>query len=119
MLEWKIKNGDDKLRDEIKRVKEGFVDWFERCHASRTSLDIMLDVDKSPVKHVAYKMTKSFEEIKEKYSLDAQGRCSSCGKYIGEWIETEFSFCDEYGCGMSLCKDCAKDLKLKLEEFLK
>ena len=28
VLEWKIKNGDDKLKEEIKRTKETFDKWF-------------------------------------------------------------------------------------------
>lgn len=52
--------------------------------------------------------------------VDPEGteRCSSCGKDVEEWIETEFSFCDEYGCGMALCKDCAEKLKNEIEKLL-
>ena len=30
VLEWKIKNGDDKLKEEIKRTKETFDEWCEK-----------------------------------------------------------------------------------------
>lgn len=74
--------------------------------------------DKSPVEHVYYKMTKSFEEVKEKYPFNAKECCSSCGEYIDIWLETSFSFCNEYGCGMKLCKECAKKFKDEFDKFL-
>ena len=67
--------------------------------------------ENSPLEHIYYKMTKPFKEIKEKYPIEAKEKCSSCGKYVDKWIETKFSFCEEYGCGMSLCKECANKLK--------
>ncbi len=71
----------------------------------------------SPCEHVYYKMCKTFDEVKEKYPLEAQEICSSCGEYTDKWIETSFSFCDEYGCGMVLCKKCAEKLKDKISEL--
>jgi len=41
---------------------------------------------------------------------EALEKCSSCDKYVDRWVETDFSFCDEYGCGISLCKECVKKL---------
>ena len=76
----------------------------------------MLSSD-SPVEHVYYKMTKSFKEVKEKYPDFALQECSSCGKSVDRWIQTEFSFCDEYGCGMSLCKSCVGKVKKALDKF--
>ena len=110
MLKWEIKNGDDKLREEIKETKASFDSWYKGCWEKRYTKEQMLSKN-SPVEHVYYKMTKTFEEVKEKYPLSAKKDCSSCGEYVDKWIETEFSFCDEYGCGISLCKECADKLK--------
>lgn len=110
MLKWKIKNGDDKLRKEIQNTKDTFDKWFNDYWARQCTKEKMLS-ENSPVEHVYYKMTKSFEEVKKKYPLNAKQQCSSCGKYVNKWIETEFSFCNEYGCGMSLCKKCGDKLK--------
>lgn len=105
MLEWTIKNGDDKLKEEITRTRNGFDSWFETLWSNRCTRERMLSED-SPLQHVYYKMTKPFEEVKEMYPNEAKQECSDCGEYVSKWIETEFSFCDEYGCGMSLCEDC-------------
>ncbi len=110
MLKWEIKNGDDKLKAEIKRVKDGFDDWYKSCWEKRCSKEVMLS-ENSPVEHVYYKMTKTFEEIKEKYPYETLQPCSSCGKTVDKWIKTEFSFCNEYDCGISLCKECVGKLK--------
>ena len=110
MLNWRIKNGDNKLKDEIKHIKLTFDDWYKRSWEKQCTREKMFS-DSSPVEHVYYKMTKSFKEVKEKYPYEALQKCSSCGKYVDRWIETEFSFCAEYGCGMSLCKECANKLK--------
>ena len=43
--------------------------------------------------------------------------CNICGNYppLDEnFIKLDFSFCDEYGCGMNICKNCA----LKMAEDL-
>ena len=40
--------------------------------------------------------------------------CSVCGKEVNpdeEVIHFDFSFCDEYSCGMNICKDCLVRLK--------
>lgn len=106
MLDWKIKNGDDKLKEEIKECKETFDNWFNQFWSSRVTREKMLSKD-SPVPSVYYKMTKSFDDVKKEYPLSAKQQCNSCGKYVDKWIETNFSFCDEYECGIHLCKDCA------------
>lgn len=117
MLKWEIKNGDDKLRNEINRQKEGFDKWFNNYWDNKCSREKMLS-ENSPVLHVYYKICKPFEEVKERYPFEAKERCSSCGNYVDEWIGASFSFCDEYGCGMSLCKECAKKLHKQIGEFL-
>ena len=117
ILEWKIVTGDEKLRREIQKCKDTFESWFGSYWARNCTREKMLSPD-SPIEHVYYKMCKSFDEVKEKYPLEATERCSSCGKDVSEWIETSFSFCDEYGCGMTLCKDCAEILHKKIHEFV-
>lgn len=116
ILEWKVVTGDEKLKKEIQRCKETFDSWFNNCWASMCSKEKMLSPE-SPVKHVYYKMCKTFDEVKEKYPLNAKEECSSCGEYVDRWLETSFSFCHEYGCGMVLCEKCAKDLANKISEM--
>ncbi len=117
-LKWEIKNGDDKLKNDIERTKNNFESWFQMHWAKDCSREKMLS-ENSPVEHVYYEMTKTFEEVKEKYPLSALESCSSCGKYVDKWIETSFSFCSAYGCGLSLCKECANELKKKIDELNK
>ena len=109
MLTWRVNNGDDMLKKEIQRTKDNFDNWFERFWESRCTREKMLSED-SPVEYVYYKMTKTFEEVKERYPDNALERCSDCGEYVDKWVETEFSFCDEYDCGMYLCKSCVDKL---------
>ena len=115
MLEWKIKDGDTKLKNEIAKLKDTFDSWFNPHWSKTCSREKMLS-DESPVLHVYYQMTKSLEEIKEAYPLSAMQLCSSCGNYVGKWVETKFSFCNEYDCGISLCKECL-DNKIKRIEL--
>lgn len=76
----------------------------------------MLSPD-SPLPHVYYKMCLPFEEVKEKLPHEAMRSCSDCGELTNIWIDTDFSFCDEYNCGMSLCPKCAEKLKNKIQEM--
>ena len=39
--------------------------------------------------------------------IDTDYHCSICFETAEKLLSTSFSFCDEYGCGMNLCKDCA------------
>ncbi len=52
------------------------------------------------------------EEVYEKdHDVSDKITCALCGKKwkIDEkFIRLEFSFCDEYNCGMSICSDCPK-----------
>ncbi|MBK5239862.1 hypothetical protein [Clostridium sp.] len=116
MLKWEIKNGDEKLKDEIKSTKDSFETWYKNCWSKSCTKEKMLS-ENSPVYHVYYKITKTFAEVKKKYPLKALKECSSCGKYVDKWLETSFSFCDEYGCGMSLCKDCLGELKELMDKM--
>ena len=109
MLKWEIKNGDDKLREDINYTKTSFDEWFSIYWQRECTREKMLS-EESPVYHLYYKMTKTFEEIKKEYPYDALQQCSSCEEYVDKWIETKFSFCNEYNCGMSLCKKCADEL---------
>lgn len=43
--------------------------------------------------------------------------CKNCGNHGKKWIETSFSFCDEYGCGIAFCEKCAKDLSKKFKKL--
>lgn len=119
MLEWKITNADEKMQQEIQRCKETFDDWFYRqtdWHKRITKEEFLSE--NSPLPRVYYKMCKTPDENKERFGKSFMENCSSCGALTDTWIETSFSFCDEYGCGMSLCKECAKALQIKLIELL-
>lgn len=116
MLEWKIVTGDEKLKKIIEDTKKNFDAWFKVHWANRVSRETMLSPE-SPLEHVYYKMCKPFEEVKEKYPHEAKESCSSCGKLTDIWIETSFSFCHEYGCGMNLCPKCAGILKKRIEKM--
>lgn len=115
-LKWKIVTGDEKLKNTIERLKETFDRWFNEYWAHKISREEMLSPS-SPLPHIYYKMCKTPEEIKEKFPYEVQETCSSCGETTDIWIETDFSFCNEYGCGMKLCPDCAKELKKKITEL--
>lgn len=111
MLKWEIKNGDDKLRKEIEGTKNSFDKWYESSSWSKTHTKEEMLSENSPLEHVYYKMMKSFDEVKEKYPYKALECCSSCEKYVDRWMETSFSFCNEYDCRMVLCKVCANKIK--------
>ena len=115
-LEWKIVTGDEKLKKTIQNCKDTFDNWFKCYWADRVSREVMLSPE-SPCEHVYWKMCRTFDEVKEKYPLEAKEQCSSCEEYVDKWLETEFSFCHEYGCGMVLCEKCAKELANKTSKF--
>ena len=68
----------------------------------------MLSED-SPVKHVAHKMTKTLEEIKEMYPDEATEKCDCCNKRVDLWIEAEIDV-EEYGHTVVLCKKCVSKM---------
>ena len=45
-------------------------------------------------------------------------KCNMCGECPSDdekYINMSFSFCDEYSCGMNLCKKCVKELNKMLK----
>lgn len=117
MLEWKIVTRDEKLKQTIDVMKKTFNSWFEKCWSGKISKEKMLS-EESPLLHVFYKMTKPIEEVKILLPHEGMEVCSSCEQEVDSWIEAGFSFCDKYECGIHLCKNCAKALRDKINEFL-
>lgn len=37
--------------------------------------------------------------------------CNICGKSYASMIHAEFSFCQEYSCGITFCKKCVNKMK--------
>lgn len=116
MLEWKVKTGDEQLRESIETCKATFDTWFKDYWSKTCTKEKMLS-EKSPLPHVYYKMTKSFEEVKKLLPLEAKHECKNCRKMVDKWIYTSFSFCDEYSCGITLCEKCAKKWAKKFKEL--
>jgi len=52
-------------------------------------------------------MTKTFEEVKEKYPNEALRICSSCGKHVDKWVQSLYH---DYDSEISLCKECVEKL---------
>ncbi len=70
---------------------------------------------------MAHKMEKIIvttgKEMTERDRSWWNNTCNVCEKSLvceGKFIRFEFSFCDEYGCDMNLCKDCLEELYNKL-----
>lgn len=116
MFEWNIVTRDERLAEIIENCKITFDYWFDCYWSKQVTRAVMLS-EKSPVPHVYYKMTKSFDEVKALLPHEGTRTCSCCDNECLEWIETSFSFCNEYDCGMVLCKTCATKLKNKIIEF--
>lgn len=117
MLEWNCVTAEEKLRNNVKEWKKNFDVWFKEYWSHKTTKEKMLSPE-SPVPIVYHKMCLPFEELKEMYLHDEYEECSDCGERCETWIETNFSFCHEYGCGLVLCKECAKKLRDSIELFL-
>ena len=118
MLKWEVMTEDKKLERIIKSTKDGFDNWFSQYWSHKVSREEMLS-PQSPLEHVYYEMCKPIDEIKKKFPNEGKETCSSCNEVVDKWIETSFSFCQEYGCGMKLCKRCVNELKEKILEFEK
>lgn len=114
MLTWNVVTGEEKICRRIKATRESFDGWFRNFWAHRITREEMLSPD-SPLPHVYALMCLPPEKAKEAAPRDYFEVCSDCGKNTAIWIETTFSFCDEYGCGLSLCPECAKKLKNAIE----
>lgn len=114
MLEWKAVTGEEKIRGAIERMKKSFDSWFCNYWAKQVTREHMLSPE-SPLPHIYALMCLPPERAKEITPENYFEKCSDCGKQTDIWIETTFSFCDEYGCGMSLCPECAKKLKNVIE----
>ncbi|WP_418434114.1 hypothetical protein [Anaerotignum lactatifermentans] len=110
MLEWNIVTGDEKLSRKIESMKARFDTW--------KSADYSLLTQAERRRRFCF-MNMPFEKIKEEFPQEAKQICSSCGESTEIWLETEFSFCDEYGCGMCLCPKCAENLRKKIVELKK
>lgn len=114
MLEWKVVTGEEKICKSIEDMKRRFDSWFCTYWAKRVTRDQMLSPD-SPLPHVYALMCLPPEKAKEIAPGSYFETCSDCGKNAEIWVETTFSFCDEYGCGISLCPEGAKKLKNAIE----
>lgn len=110
MLEWNIVTGDEELSRKIESMKARFDTW--------KSADYPLLTQTERRRRFCF-MNMPFEKIKEEFPQEAKQICSSCGESTEIWLETEFSFCDEYGCGMRLCPKCAENLRKKIVELKK
>lgn len=110
MLEWSIVTGDEKLEKTIEREKAHLERW------GNTNDAFLVPAERS---RRFYFTNMPFEKVKEKFPQEAKQVCSSCGESTEIWLETEFSFCDEYGCGMCLCPKCAESLRKKIVELKK
>lgn len=116
MLKWRIRTGDEQLKENIRDLRDSFEEWFETYWKDSCSKQVMLS-EKSPVLHVYYKMTKSLDEIKRKFPYEALTQCSSCDEYVNMWIETTLNVCDEKH-RVCFCKDCAENINNTIKEFL-
>ena len=114
MLEWKVVTGEEKFQRLKEGMKHRFDEWFSSVWAHKYSREEMLS-PQSPLPHVYALMCLPSEEARKIHPSDYYEECSDCGKRTDIWLETDFSFCDEYGCGMSLCPDCARKLKAEIE----
>lgn len=92
-------------------IKFKLIDGMEKVKAERDRLNKIVN---SP----EYKNNKQWhwmEEWLEKTDEENlnnifQQECDMCGKKERYLLETSFSFCKEYECGMKLCKSCVKEL---------
>lgn len=118
MLDWRVVTAEQRLQDSINDMKNSFDAWFYQYWAMKVTREKMLSPD-SPLPHVYHKMCLPFDQVKELHLQESYATCNDCGTKTAIWIETHFSFCDEYGCGMVLCLDCAQKLKKKIAVLLK
>lgn len=46
----------------------------------------------------------------EHYKNWHEGKCNICGKKARFFLRMDFSFCEEYGCGLQICNMCLKQM---------
>lgn len=126
-LEWKIGNENDAfkvLAEELKRYYELLRD---SCQNPMTNFGEM-EINRIMYNYVSIPLVKDvlstmpFDDLINKYQYLNTKTCSSCGADIGEWIESTYLYKDDdyiaKKCKIVLCKECAKKLKDKLNDWL-
>lgn len=112
MFDYKIVTEDQRLFEIIENCKETFDSWFDHHWANNVARGQMLSED-SPLPHVYYKMTKSFDEVKRLLPDEGKVECSSCECLVSEWIEI-----GDDNNSLRICKECSIDLQETLYEWL-
>lgn len=113
-LEWKWMTGREKFEICKADFTKRFDSWFNSFWKNQCSKKEMLSPD-SPLPHVYALMCLPYEEAKYITPSNCLSECSDCKKKTEVWLETTFSFCDEYGCGLVLCPECAEKLRHQIE----
>lgn len=101
MLEWKIGTQREAIKLERKRL--------EQVVSTKLSLKSGMS------KWITDWLSKTDEELMQ--TNTKKKTCCNCGEYVDRWIETDFSFCDEYDCGIAFCEDCAKEIANKFNNM--
>ena len=96
-LQWKIKT----QREAIAEMRADNI----RCLHERT---VLKRFDGFVPKWITPWLAKSDEEHMK--TDDGKKECNNCEKHVNKWVETSFSFCDEYDCGIAFCEKCSKEL---------
>jgi len=105
MLKWYTYTQKEALQEEIKR------------------LNITKDADSNFKVRIngIWQWMKPYFEKSEKELLKEGFKtitCKSCGKEATRVLKTDFSFCDEYDCNMTLCEVCVKELIVEAQKML-
>lgn len=112
MIQWELKKGNKKLKEEISYWKENFNKWFDEHWSGKISKEEILS-ENSPVKDIYYKMTKSLEEIIEEFPYSNKEQCDFCDDYVDEWFKGTFDNL-EYKSGINvsfnICSKCLEDI---------
>lgn len=100
---FQIVDGLDLIKKQRKRL-EGIIAGKE--FKQNTQWSWMLDwINKTDEQHLQQSMT-----IDEFGSIESNFCCAICFKPKRFLLATSFSFCNEYGCGMNICKECATQI---------
>lgn len=105
MLVWEVGTQEEAIIKERTRLEETI---YER--------EVLGRFDGYVPKWIPKWLSQSNEEHLKTDTCKTQ--CKNCGEYVAKWIGTEFSFCNEYGCGIAFCEKCAKGLAKKFKEKL-